>query len=33
MSTGSSSWRLNRSDEARKDMLKEIGEEFSEVAL
>jgi len=24
---------LNRSDEARKDMLKEIGEEFSEVAL
>jgi hypothetical protein len=33
MSIGSACWRLNRSDETRKDMLKEIGEEFSEVAL
>ena len=33
MSIGSSYWRLNRNDEARKDMPKEIGEEISEVAL
>jgi hypothetical protein len=33
MSIGSSCWRLNSSDEARMDMLKEIGDGFSEVAL
>jgi len=33
MSIVSSCWRLNGSDEARKDMLKEMGEEFSEAAL
>jgi hypothetical protein len=33
MSIGSSCWRLKRSYETRKDMLKETREEFSEVAL